>query len=215
MRLTPYCYPKSKHIRQQTPKSYKSYRTYRPFLRVEFKRKCVYCRKPDGLGATFGVDHYRPKEKFKLLRAEYSNLYYACNDCNSLKGEFWPSDEQSSKSIFIPNPCDHKMAAHLRFEEERVAPRTTAGRFTADLLRLNEAEAILFRQFVNRTITRAVRESIEMRSSLRKVSDLLKTEKSVPKKRRMEAAINKIEAELEIIRCELARLTGDADVALP
>lgn len=164
-----YAYPQSRHRRTLTPGPYVTYRSYKPALREEFKKRCVYCCEADefkGLD-TFGVDHYRPRTLFPLLAASYDNLFYACNTCNRLKGWFWPSSAQLKAKQFIPNPCDHVMATHLRFVGERVVARTVAGRFTRDLLLLNEERAMLFRYARMRLIADHIREDQSISRDIR------------------------------------------------
>ena len=86
----PFDYPLQRHRRRHTPRMQTDYRRYKPCLRDEFRFTCVYClmREP-WLGAHFyfGVEHYRAKSKGGRSRHHYSNLLYACNQCNNAKGE--------------------------------------------------------------------------------------------------------------------------------
>ena len=117
---------------------YKTNRSFKPYLRNEFGRQCVYCRKPDGFDPSgFGVDHYKPKEHFRLLEFDYSNLFYCCNRCNSFKSDYW--DDQ----IRIPNPCDDIMFEHLGYKGEVVEVRRNSkrGERAVEILDLNGPEA--------------------------------------------------------------------------
>lgn len=147
--MNPFIYPKSRYIRRLTPRNYTAYTSYKPFLRDEFERKCVYCRMPDTMRGqdNFGTDHYRPKKRFPHLATTYSNLFYCCNACNSRKGNYWPAAQDAS-SRFVPNPCDHEMFSHLRFKLATVEVRTAAGTFTQELLDLNDPETVNYREFV-------------------------------------------------------------------
>lgn len=144
--MNPFVYPKIKHSRTETPPVYKNYSTYKQFLRREFKGKCVYCLTPDTLKgeAAFGADHYRPKNLFPHLATEYCNLFYCCNQCNSRKGKFSPLSLKAN-SKFIPNPCDHVMYQHLKFNRENVVYKSVAGEFTAELLDLNDPKTVEYR----------------------------------------------------------------------
>src|SRR5262249_19354003 len=148
--LNPFLYPKSKHRRTQQPQSYSYYPSYKPFLRAEFGRQCVYCRLPDGLKGqdSFGVDHYRPKSLFPDLQATYSNLFYACNCCNRRKGRFWPTPDETGAGEFIPNPCDHVMFDHLRFQSSRIITRSLAGKRAEKTLMLNDDESVRYRELI-------------------------------------------------------------------
>ncbi|RQM44438.1 hypothetical protein EHZ19_28750 [Paraburkholderia bannensis] len=105
----------------------------------------------------FGVDHYRPKEDFPALIVSYPNLFYCCNTCNSHKSRYWP-ESALQLMRFIPNPCDHIMFEHMKFVGYEVVPRTSAGRWTVDLLDLNDPEVVAFREFIVETIERYVED---------------------------------------------------------
>jgi hypothetical protein len=145
--VNPFIYPKSQHRRKLTAHSVASYKAV---LRLEFAFQCVYCRLPDGVKGqdNFGVDHYRPRSLFPALARTYSNLFYACNACNSRKKDFWPSSKERRDGRFIPNPCDHVMFQHLRYKGARVEPHSPAGEHTKNLLMLNDEESLQYREFV-------------------------------------------------------------------
>lgn len=150
--MTPFLYSKSKHQRREQPPQYKNYKRYKPYLRREFERKCIYCRLPDTLKGkeSFGVEHYKPKQKnlFPELELVYNNLFYACNCCNSRKGAFWPSQEQLNRDEFIPNPCDHVMFQHLKYAGSMVETKTAAGDLCKEILDLNDEDSVLYREFL-------------------------------------------------------------------
>jgi len=91
-----FAYPAHRHVRSQAPGPFQAYTQYKPFLRLEFERRCVYCRLPDGLRGweAFGVDHYKPFRRFPWLASVYANLFYSCNVCNQRKGVRWPTAEE-------------------------------------------------------------------------------------------------------------------------
>lgn len=147
--MTVFAYPKSKHTRTLSPGPFSSYRSYKPALRTEFSARCVYCRQPDSIkgSSAFGVDHYRPQHRFSSLSTEYLNLYYCCNACNCYKGRYWPAP-RLELTAFIPNPCEYVMFEHLRFAGPRVEARTAPGRFTEELLKLNDESTVVWRKAV-------------------------------------------------------------------
>lgn len=151
---TPFRYSKAKHVRRLNPGPYGHYSQYKPYLREEFGRQCVYCRMPDTAAPldSFGVDHYQPKNVFPERRNDYSNLFYCCNTCNRLKGDFWPTETPERKRRFVPNPCDHVMWDHLRFRAVEVTARSDAGKFTLDLLNLNDEHEQGRRRGINRLL---------------------------------------------------------------
>ncbi len=153
--MTPYSYPKTRHQRTQNPGFFSNYRSYKPFLQIEFERKCVYCRQPDSVTPNahgYGVDHYRPKSKFPQESSDYKNLYYCCSSCNIRKGSFWP-EPADLKVRFIPNPCDFVMFDHLRFQGAVVTAKSKAGEFTADRLDLNDPATQAYRRDLNLSIS--------------------------------------------------------------
>jgi hypothetical protein len=125
-------FPRERHQRSSDPGPFSRYQSYKRHLQREFHRKCVYCRVADWKGYdAFGVDHYQPRSRFPALVATWSNLFYACNACNTLKG-----DSVSSPELFLPNPCEHEMAAHLQYRGADVETYTQHGRWLAELLDL-------------------------------------------------------------------------------
>ena len=173
----PYVYPKAKHIRTLNRKKFKNYKSYKSCLRVEFKGQCIYCRKPDSMDSTaskstFGVDHYFPKESYPKLTTDYNNLFYACNNCNSLKGTYVPL-----APVFIPNPVEHVMYQHLKFNQSRVQWESTQGQFTEELLRLNDSEVIKFRDAIISTISFYEDKLREIDSKIITMNERLKSQK--------------------------------------
>lgn len=80
-------------FRENLPKrtytgKYKNYRSYKPYLREDFKGRCGYTDCPDtwfGGPKCFHIDHFLPKSKFTHLENEYTNLVYSCSYINILK----------------------------------------------------------------------------------------------------------------------------------
>lgn len=173
MTTNPFRFPDELHQRSQDPDPLPRYEDYKPVLREEFSKKCVYCRDPDTVRGSdgYGVDHYLPKKHFPHLERHYPNLFYACNTCNRRKGTF-----VSTADLFIPNPCDHRMAEHLRFDEGHVEALTASGRFARELLLLNEPERKRFRTVVLRSIESNLRVMEELRIGL----ELLEAEVQSP-----------------------------------
>lgn len=166
-----FSYPSSRHTRTESPPHYRDYSAYKPFLRKEFEYHCVYCRMPDTYLQQvdyFSVDHYRPKSIYGTLTNVYSNLYYCCKKCNDRKKSVWRKNARE----FVPNPCDHWMTQHLRYEAERVVTHSPAGKFTVELLQLNHLDRIKGRncmlshfELANREIDRL----LKLRKAFRKM----------------------------------------------
>lgn len=202
-------YPEIQHVRTQSPDHFSYYKRYKPFLRIEFERRCVFCLLPDGLTGeeAFGVDHYRPISRFPDLKCDYSNLLYACNTCNGRKKDFWPTSAQWSAALFLPNPCDHKMAEHLAFVGPHIEPRTVTGRFTIETLRLNDPGRIQLREFILRSIDRCTRLLKATRIMLAEVEARLSVAQGI-ERYQLTVARSSLLVELDGLQADLLRLTG-------
>ena len=174
MTTNPFRFPDELHQRSQSPEQLLRYQDFKPVLRVEFSKKCVYCRDPDTVRGSdgYGVDHYLPRKHFPHLVRHYPNLFYACNPCNRRKGIF-----VSTADLFIPNPCDHRMAEHLRFDDGHVEALTVSGRFACELLLLNEPERKRFRTLVLRSIESNLRVIEELRVGLERIEAEMRSPK--------------------------------------
>ena len=119
-------------------------------MKREFRNKFVYCRKSDALAdkSEFHVDHYRPKDKFHKLIADYDNLLYSCAACNRFKGNYWSNETDKE----IVNPCIHVMSHHLRFNDNYIKALSEAGKSTLERLRLNSEESIQYRALMKKLI---------------------------------------------------------------
>jgi hypothetical protein len=207
---TPFAYPKTRHTRRLSPGPFSTHQSYKPYLRDEFEKKCVYCRMPVTMKdeALFGADHYRPQIRFPGLAATYTNLFYCCNPCNSRKGDYWPS-KRRAKTHFFPNPCDHEMFQHLRFVGTRVEVKSQAGQTAFDLLDLNEdgeEGVVAYRDFIVdaiRTYNIKREEALGVLKHLRNLAAKQKSPNPV-----LDADIAVAEQELRKTETHLARLTG-------
>ena len=96
----------------------------------------------------FGVDHFRPKSLFRNLICTYSNLYYACNLCNSFKGQTWPSDALKAKGFVFADPCESNVyETHLKEEDDgSLQCLTTCGKYTYEHLDLDRDDLVNWRR---------------------------------------------------------------------
>lgn len=209
--MTLFHYPKTKHSRQLSPRLFKHYQTYKRFLQTEFFRVCVYCRQPDSSAPNlnFGVDHYKPKgiPRFAHLVCTYDNLYYCCGSCNSRKNNDWPLDENVGP--YIVNPCDHEMAAHLRFDKKtgRVEPNTPHGIHTEELLQLNEAATVQYRIGTLTTVRLYSAEIEKLERQLKVIAGLLRSGNLSQNSYNVEAL--SISQELAMARSTMQAHTGE------
>jgi uncharacterized protein (TIGR02646 family) len=158
--------------RNPPPQKYKDYTRYRPSLRRDFKNRCAYCLTHEyfvGGEAGFEIDHYRPQNGMYArpdLVAEYTNLYWSCGECNSNKGEVWPSPEDESQGFCFIDPCipegDHEK--HWIFNRDgSLKALTSAGEYT-------EEKLLLWRPFLQERR----RQQFEDQEEERNISETLK-----------------------------------------
>lgn len=79
------------------PKGIKYYNsTMRKYLREHSDYSCSYCTitESESPGATFHIDHFKPKSKFPIFEDECINLRYCCPRCNLMKSDFWITEEE-------------------------------------------------------------------------------------------------------------------------
>lgn len=204
-------YPKVKHRRHFSPRQFKNYKSYKPVLQAEFARVCVYCRQPDSSAPNlaFSVDHYRPQgiPRFKNLVCAYGNLYYCCRSCNSRKNKYWPENEK--KGPYIVAPCEHEMAAHLRFNSGtgQVEPKTLDGSYTEELLQLNDIATVQYRIGALKVVQMCSVGILEQEHQLKAVSRLLREGKISQSQFNVEE--QSIRLELQTLRDLLQSTTGE------
>ena len=140
--------------RDPPPAVESDYRRYRQHVRQDFSECCAYCLLHEfvaGGAANFELDHFRPRsdERFASLAADYYNLYYSCHVCNHYKGASWPSEELAAKGYRFVDPCSDIFSDHF-FEDDTGLwiPRSRAGEYTAQRLRLNSTHLIDVRRLL-------------------------------------------------------------------
>lgn len=64
---------------------------YREYIKKANNFSCSYCTitESESSGATFNIDHFKPKKLFPQYYATCSNLRYSCPRCNSYKRARW------------------------------------------------------------------------------------------------------------------------------
>lgn len=102
-------------------KTYKNYRSFKPYLATDFNSRCGYTDCPDfwfGGKNNFHIDHFKPFSKNPELETEYSNLVYSCSYVNILK-----SDDEGD---YI-DPCDVDFNNHFtRASDGTITPMKTS-----------------------------------------------------------------------------------------
>ncbi|HLW85691.1 MAG TPA: hypothetical protein VKR60_10795 [Candidatus Sulfotelmatobacter sp.] len=158
-------------VRRATPPQYADYRSYKRFLRIDFRWRCCYCTIHEqnwGNDGHFAVEHFRPKEKFSELKTTYTNLYYACNLCNSYKWDKWPSDGDLAAGRRFFDACSDFSSDH--FVDEgfgTLRGLTPCGEYTWKSVRLNRPDLIKMRNLrrqLNSRFKQVLRDVRELRS---------------------------------------------------
>lgn len=113
------------------------YGKYRSELREDFCYICGYCGKSESVTKNaFEIDHFIPERIAPHLADEYSNLVYACYECNRKKWGKWPSENASIQICFgkgFVDPASNEFDMHLeRNEQGDIIGKTDIGRYMVD-----------------------------------------------------------------------------------
>jgi HNH endonuclease len=122
-------YPAAPLVRIHGPRGYKTYESYRAWLRDEFAFRCVYCLARERWARVTGeydLDHFVPQRINPDRKADYDNLVYACRRCNLAK---------SGESA--PDPM-RMTAQHLRVQPDGILRANSA-----------DAEALVLKLHLN------------------------------------------------------------------
>lgn len=130
--------------RRSQPPQLRNYRSFKRYLRRDFKYRCGYCTVHEGeyhAGGvkSFCVEHFRPRNRFPELECVYDNLYYACRHCNENKGTHWPSEELLRADFRFLDPCaEDYYDIHINVNTDgRLEPNSNPARYTTEHIRLN------------------------------------------------------------------------------
>jgi hypothetical protein len=135
----PFDYAVSAPGRRHEPAGYDHVQRFKPWLRDEFKFRCVYCLFRErwyGSGCEcFSVDHLVPRSEQggSERECEYQNLTYSCLRCNANRG---------AQSVLNPN--ENKFHEHLTVNEQNgwIEGLSPLGDKTVRLLKLNHPRFI-------------------------------------------------------------------------
>jgi len=136
----PFAYPPSPHVRKHGPHGYKTYESYRPWLRDEFSFRCVFClyreQWPATRGRKWDIDHLNPRQRTPELKLDYDNLVYLCTTCNGVK---------SAK--LVPDPCRVALGKCVRVSSDgKIHARNQHGRVLIKALRLDNDDYTRMRE---------------------------------------------------------------------
>jgi hypothetical protein len=94
-----FTYAPTAHRRRHGPRGYVDYRSFKEWLRDEFRFTCAYCLCREcwfpSPADAFSTDHVIPQSADESRIRDYDNLVYACTRCNARK--------QNARGL--PDPC--------------------------------------------------------------------------------------------------------------
>ena len=168
-------------VRKQKPPVLTESRKYKPYLRLDFARRCAYCYIPEvryGSLGNYSVDHFRPKSipEFRQFICRYSNLFYACMDCNRTKGKTWPQRKLRDLGFRFLNPCRDDMARHWTVDQAGfLIPITMPAEYMIARLDLNRQLLCEWRRDKAELVTRIqdLMQSIGMAGGDRDLTNLI------------------------------------------
>jgi HNH endonuclease len=116
-----------------------SYTEYKQELRYDFFYSCAYCTmcETEATGIRFTIDHYEPQSARPDLRNFYSNLMYACDECNIRKGDRIPSQSARQSHFRFFRPDNDHFEDHFELKGLRISSKSEIGYFTIEALDLN------------------------------------------------------------------------------
>ena len=135
---------------RSTPRHYADYHAYRPFLLNDFEHLCAYCLRHEahmGGAANSVIDHRCPVTVCPDRETDYTNLYLACSECNTLKGDAWPSPNAQVRGYQFLDPCQEDHDAHWQIlPTGEIIALTPVGSYTIDKCRLDREELVYHRR---------------------------------------------------------------------
>ena len=87
----------------------------------------------------FTIDHYEPRNAQPDLIHKYSNLMYACDECNLRKGDRCPPASARGQGYRFFRPDGDEYHDHFEWSGIRIEPKTNVGHYSIEALDLNRA----------------------------------------------------------------------------
>ncbi|MEF0943599.1 HNH endonuclease [Rhizobium sp. BR 362] len=115
------------------------YDEYKQTLRRDFLYSCAYCTmsEAEAQAIRFTIDHYEPKSARPDLECVYSNLMYACDECNTRKGPRTVPEVARADGIRFFRPDQDQFADHFARQGLLLKGLTKLAEFTVDAVDLN------------------------------------------------------------------------------
>lgn len=120
--------------------------TLEKFVKERASHRCEYCHLPQSISEwRFHIEHIVAVQHGG--RTVLNNLALACPRCNLHKGTNLASvDERTGQRVWLFHPRRHRWRTHFRWDFPFVVGKTTTGRATVSLLRINVAEELEVRR---------------------------------------------------------------------
>jgi hypothetical protein len=135
-------------VRTANVPAYSDYSKYRRYVRYDFYYSCAYCTvtEAEAEAARFTIDHYEPVSAMPELRAVYTNLMYACDECNSRKGDLFPPPDARRDGYRFFRPDMDRFGEHFAAQDRTVSAKTKTGYYTITALGLNRKSLCRLRE---------------------------------------------------------------------
>jgi hypothetical protein len=116
-----------------------NYREYKEVLRKDFRFSCAYCSTSEceAQAVRMTIDHYEPRKARPDLEHAYSNLMYACDQCNSRKGDRCPPEDARATGYRFFRADEDRWGDHFRLNGRRLDPESNTGFYSVEALDLN------------------------------------------------------------------------------
>ncbi|MBR1390989.1 MAG: HNH endonuclease [Lachnospiraceae bacterium] len=114
------------------------YGKYLGILREDFGHICGYCGKSEVVTKNaFEIDHFVPTRLAPEKEDDYSNLVYACYECNRKKTGKWPSGDKNIQFVdgkgFVDPATDEYDKNLERDEDGNMVGKTSAGKYMVEI----------------------------------------------------------------------------------
>lgn len=116
-----------------------AYTEYKQTLRFDFYYSCAYCciAEAEAGGVRFTIDHYEPQKARTDLVNCYSNLMWACDECNRRKGDRTPPPAARTQGYRFFRPDSDVHLEHFTLDGNIIRHNTKIAYYTIESLDLN------------------------------------------------------------------------------
>jgi len=196
-------------VRSEVPVG-KRYGEYRNYLRRDFVFSCSYCTMSEfeAQAIRMTIDHYEPRKSRPDLENTYSNLMYACDECNLRKGDRCPPPEAREEGHRFFKADEDFRDEHFQRTGVRLNPKSLVGRYSILALDLNRISLCRLREIRERLYAseRMASEGVLglKRMRIDQLPPAIKG-RAVTAIKRMEATQEKIAETIDAILADFAR----------